>query len=327
MAFRDYCAELAGSIPHLPFPLAQTYINRAWKDIIDLRLWSWLIGSGDIVTPAMINTGTVEVTTGSTTIIPDATALAALTAAGLSLSGPLGVGRQIRIGLSTSAGPLYTITDYDGATITLDRVYANESGTGLAYMVYKAYYAAPDTDFLAYETITNMATGYVIRGKNLYWDQYRLNSIDPQRGSLSETYQLAALRVDSTGRPITEWWPHPTQLMVYNCIYRKRGAALSATVDLPATLPDTLLLSRALIHAAGWAQANVPTWAELGQTNWVMFEQSMRKRFAEQLIQCIKADDELMPVLPFTKNPRGNDFPLGGQFAQSHDLSSLFGGG
>lgn len=331
MAFRDYYSELVGTIPHLPVPLARTLVNRAWKDIRDLRLWSWLIGYGDVIAPAQIVAGTVSVTFGDTTMTMDATAAAALQPAALSnpplASALLGQGRQIRISGNASAGPLYTIVaaDFGANTLTLDRPYASPSGTGLAYACYKAYYAAPNQDFLRYLTVTNMTSGYTITGRKLYNEQMKLNLVDPQRGARGDAYLLAAFSVDSTGRPVTEWYPHPSNQAVYNCIYRRRGVDLSDTVDLPATLPPTVLMHRAMMHAAQWATANVATFPELGQTNWMMFIQTRQAMFKETIIQAIRQDDEIFPRLP-TIQGSGFDFPLGGEFLQSHDITSLIGG-
>lgn len=331
MAFRDYYSELIGTIPHLPPPLARTLINRAWKDIRDLRLWSWLIGYGDIVAPAQITAGTVTTTLGSTVVQLDAAAAAALQPVALAnppvSSSLLGQGRQIRMGVQSSSGPLYTIVaaDFTANTLTLDRAYAAVGGAGQTYQCYKAYYAPPDTDFLRYLTITNMTSGYSITGRKLYYDQTKLNLIDPQRGAKGDAYLLAAFSVDSTGRPVTEWYPHPTNLAVYNCIYRRRGVDLSETVDLPATFPSTALIHRAMMHAAQWATANVATFPELGQTNWMMFIQARQSMFKETIIQAIKQDDEIFPRLP-TVQGSGFDFPLGGEFLQSHDITSLVGG-
>jgi hypothetical protein len=49
----------------------------------------------------------------------------------------------------------------------------------------------------------------------------------------------------------------------------------------------------------------------------------MEREYKKSLILCIKEDDEIMPSpKPFVYNG-GFSFPLGGEFLQSHDLSSI----
>src|SRR5271169_6135804 len=145
MPFQNYCSELVGTIPRLPYPLAQTLVNRAWKNIRDMRLWSWLVSLDDIEAPTIITNGTVTVTQNSNQVLMDATAKSALLAVALSnppLASPtLGQGRQIRIGVTGSGGPIYNIIAVDSTTgyLTLDRNYADSSGSGQPYFVYKCY--------------------------------------------------------------------------------------------------------------------------------------------------------------------------------------------
>ncbi len=330
MAYRDYVGELIGTIPRLPYPLAQKLVNRAWSNVRDMRLWSWLIGTDDILSAQNVTAGTVSVTLGSPTVTLDPAASAALSP--LSAANPplasatLGSGRQIRIGVTGSGGPLYSIiaADFVGSTLTLDRPYAGDSGTGLPYQVYKCYFAPPSTDFLRYFTITNMRAGYTIRGKKLYYTQQKLNAVDAQRGGTGDAYIISAYKPDATGRPVHEWYPHPVNAAVYNCVYQKRGQDLSDSVDLPATLPSSVVMARASILASDWALANVATYPELAQTNWVMFRQGKVDEFKDEIIQAIKQDDEISPLTPFLQGSYF-DFPLGGQFLQGHDVSSLIG--
>src|SRR5437870_1288566 len=118
--FRDMWSDLVASIPRLPPPHAQTLINRAFRDIRDFRLWSWLVPTGYIVTPTSITAGTITVTQNLNTITADVTAAAALNAVALAnpplASSQVGIGRQIRLSSQTSGtpGPLYNISAWDG---------------------------------------------------------------------------------------------------------------------------------------------------------------------------------------------------------------------
>jgi hypothetical protein len=74
--------------------------------------------------------------------------------------------------------------------------------------------------------------------------------------------------------------------------------------------------------ASDWALANCNTFPELQQTNWVAFRQTQMAEYKEALLRCIKQDDEMMPLIPFRQG-QGFMFPLGGQFLQSHDVTSI----
>lgn len=348
--FRQLWSELLGTIPRLPPALAQIYINRAFSDIRDYRLWSWLVGVGYITTPAAITTGTASATLGSNQVTFSAAAAAALTAVALAnppLASPqVGIGRQFRLSSATTGTPgaLYNITAWADPVATLDRVWAEESVTDRAYMVYKAYYQPPPSngsatpDFLRYLSIANTPVGYTIRGRKLYYTQDQLDGADPQRGATGDVYIIAAYETNPTQAvtssslplgpsmiPVHEWYPHPVTARVYKAIYQKRMMTLSDTQQPPATLPDYVLIVRAQIHAAQWALGQVAVFPELAQTNWVSYLEAKQKEYKEALIQCIKQDDEIFVHRAFTQGWQF-DFPLGGAFLQGHDVSSLVGG-
>ena len=80
MSFQSMAAELTGVIPGLSPFLADSFILRAWRDIRDKRLWSWLQTEAGIFCPTQVTTGTVAVTQFSDTVTCDADASAALLA-------------------------------------------------------------------------------------------------------------------------------------------------------------------------------------------------------------------------------------------------------
>jgi hypothetical protein len=344
--FRDYWNDLQESVPRLPPAHAQTLVNRAWHRICDFRLWSWLVSTGYITAPANISVGTVNTALGSNVAIFDSNASTALNAVTLSnppLANPdIGIGRQFRIGsqISGTPGALYSIIAWDGVnTATLDRVFAETGGSGQPYMVYKAYYQPPavdgtpngPVDFLRYFTVTNQASGYTIRRRKLYYTQAQLNGIDPYRGATGDAYIIANYQNDPlspnvvSGVPVHEWYPHPVNNRVYSCLYQKRGLDLSDTLDVPATFSPDLLMLLSYQLGCQWALRMVSVYPELAQTNWVSAINDARQEFKERLIQAIKADDEISPLVAFQQGGTF-DFPLGGQFLQNHDVSSLVGG-
>lgn len=340
MTYRDCWTDLLTTIPRLPPPNAQRLVNFAFAEIRDWRLWSWLVPTGYIVTPSAITAGTVSFTNGSNLIQADATAAAALSAVTLAnpplASSQVGIGRQIRLASQTSGtpGPLYNITSWNPSTaiLTVDRPYLEATGITQSYMVYKAYYQAPPSngtaapDFLRYFTVTNPASGYTIRRRKLYYTQEQLNGVDPQRGATGDAYVIAAYLDDpSTGNIVHEWYPHPVFQRTYTCIYQKRGLDLSDTNQPPLTLPADLLMEKAYSLGCKWALQNVGKFPELQGTNWIQAKAMHDTAFKERLIQAIKQDDEIRPLVAFQQGGTF-DYPLGGQFLQNHDVSSLVGG-
>jgi hypothetical protein len=327
VALLDLALELRGQFPGLSFLLAQSLVNRAWADVRDGHLWSWLTAEGVLIAPAAIAAGTVTVTFGSTSVIGDATAAAAWLAVALAnpplASATLGAGRQFR----TLNGPLYNIVGFDGVnTLTLERAFSETSGAGQTYQVYRAYFRPPQNDFLRYLALTRPDFGYAITGRKLYLTQEELNRRDPQRGATGDAYYAAAYRVDASGIPVHELWPHQVNQAAFVAMFQRRGVNLSApgaspVVDVPVTVMDYLVKARAEYYGAQWAVKNVRRLPELGGTNWLAVMQAAQANFREEMVKAVKQDKEI-----FLSNwilPKGASFgfPLDGRFLQSHDIS------
>jgi hypothetical protein len=348
LTFQQLYKELTGEISPLPDPQAQRIINRAWKRINDYRMWSWqVVSNAQIFVPAVISTGTASATFGSTTIVMGNGAAAALNAVAFGnppLASPvIGVGYQIRVGQPNSltatsgvaVGPNYTIVAWDGVSnITIDRPFGETTVTNTNYQVLKCYYAAPylpvtstgpDGQFARYMSVTNLLDGYTITGKQLYFTQAELNQIDPQRGGQGDAYIMAYYMHNSNGQPVYEMYPNPVNPATYQANYTSKAPVLTMTTQMPQVsyaLDDTVTFL-AKQFAGQWAAANVARYKELQGVNWVWYCDQMEKQWAKSMILCIKEDDEIMPSpKPFIYNGAFS-FPLGGEFLQSHDLSSI----
>lgn len=239
-------------------------------------------------------------------------------------------------------GPNYTILEWDGGdTIKLDRPYGEPTVAGAPYMVYKCYYAAPaapmnafppayqpgyDQSLLRFLSLTNKSSGYTIRGKKLWYTQDMLNAVDPQRGATGDAYIIASYGRNKSGLPVFELYPHPVHQVTYYVTYWTRWPDVGQLIEFPA-VPyglTTTVMDLARTFAGQWAMTNVATKPELQMTNWVNMISMYKTEFKEGLIQCIKMDDEMVPARPFRQSSRF-DFPLGGEFLQGHDVSSLIG--
>jgi hypothetical protein len=342
MPVRSHIDEMLGTFPRLPSLHALQLMNRAWSRVRDMRLWSWqMVTDAQLIAPLMLTGGTVSTTAFSTTVTVNSAAAAIINAAAPypPIAGTIGVGRQIKINISSNAvgganGTLYTIVGWDNVnTLTLDRPFGEGTQTGAPYSIYKAYYEAPSLPFsplAGYDaamirpiSLTNKASGYAVNGRRLYMSQEELNRLDPQRGATGDPYGLVSYGRNALGQPIYELYPAPVNGTTYYLTYYTRWPDLSFTVDFPQ-VPYGLVncvMDLARAFACGWALANVATYQELQQTNWVAATQMYRQDHADELKLCLKQDDEIMPQLPFLQGRR--TFPFSGNFLQNHDVSSL----
>ena len=347
MASQDSIRELLGTVPKLPATHAGQILNRAWGRFRDCRLWSFnVIADAQWWVPKAITTGSVNCTYQSPTVtVTSSATIAAFNAlAGVTPpignAGVLGTGRQIKIGstssLTSGTGPCYNIVNWDGiGSLTLDKPFGEATQTGAQYTLLRAYYAAPpapfgalpngyDATFIRPLTATNRVTGYTIRGKKLYWTQAQLNAIDPQRGGQGDAYIVSSYGRNSLGQPVFELYPNPVNQATYSVVYYCRWPDVGPSQDFPQMPYDLVqcVMDLARTFAAQWAGANVATFPELGRTNWVAAANMWKTDFKEGLMQCIRTDDTIMPQVAFVQGSMF-DFPLGGQFLQSHDVSSI----
>jgi hypothetical protein len=363
LTFQQLYKELTGEISPLPDLQAMRLVNRAWKYVNDYRMWSWqIVSNAQLFIPAVITQGTAAATYQSTTVQMDASAQAAINSyVSSGLTPPLfspvfGIGMQIRlgtanIGLAAPTGPNYSIVNYDTGTgiITIDQPYGQNTASLMAYQILKCYYAAPflpvaplgttDIQFSRFLSVTDVENGYTIAGRQLYFSQEELNRIDPQRGGQGQAYIMAYWGKNTNGQPVYEMYPNPVPSSSYedlalgplgpdtlSCNYVTKGPLLTMTTGLPAVsyALDDAVIFRAKKFAGQWALANVGRYPkELGQVNWVAYIQMMEEEFKQSFRQCVKEDDEIMPSpKPFVYNG-GFSFPLGGEFLQSHDISSI----
>lgn len=344
MPLATMAAELEGTFPRLPYLHAIQILNRAWARVRDVRLWSWqFIVDAQLYTPDEIHTGTVSAVQFSTTLTADATAAAALNAASANppvASPVLGVGRQIRVGLSTGivpgTGNIYNIVAWDGIhTLTIDKPFSEGTITNSPYRVYRCYFCPPALPFASLGTsdgnwirpvsFVNRTGNYSISGRRLFSTQAELNRIDPSRtASDSYAWRIAAYQRNSLGQPTYELYPHPVLGCAYNVTYYTRWPDLTDTADLPQApyaLKD-LVMDLARAFCCQWTLANMATYPELQQTNWVAAQASYKQDYMDGLKMCLRQDDEIMPQVPFRQGPVF-DLPLGGAFLQNHDLLGM----
>ncbi len=341
MAFNDYWNELRGIAPTLSPFLCQKLVNRAWSDIRDGDDWSWLEAQAVLQVPKAVTVGSVSWTQFHNTITGDTAASAAWAplllatppficarnAAGQPLIGTGGY--QIKM----LDGPLYSVIGSDNATphmtLTLDRVIAEPSHSGVHYQAYRAYYGPPSTDFLSWISITNVQEGYAITGRRLSFSAAQLALIDPQDESTGDPWCLFSAFANSSGMPIRRLWPTPVTQAGYMAIYKRRGTDLSATVDIPSSFPVNCLLERAKFYAAQFmaTQRQQPG----SQTDWQLAAKLHNQNYhgpepgGEGLLATAKKLDTALRTRPPVIRRGPAAYPFSGQFAASHDITRILG--
>jgi len=279
--YKHFWGELMNSIPKLPPTLAQRFINRAWHDIQDSRQWSFLKAEGILYSPAVITTGSFNVTQYSNRVVASSGAIIALS----NLNNPVITKRQIRFG--TGGSPIYNIAIIDpsfaiNGYIYLDRPFTESTNTSIGYRIYRCYYGPPLTTTIADDgTATQTETTDFLRFNDIYnpansrWfisgilPREVLDLRDPQRSNTGAIPQAMFAYKSINGTPNFEMYPHPLYANVYPCSYQRKGLDFQSNSEtLPTIIPDDLLMERALFYACMWADKNQSRYSELKGINW-----------------------------------------------------------
>jgi hypothetical protein len=334
----ELATDLVGQIPGLPNAIARNIINRAADAVKRHRLWSWNIDEGILITPQLITgAGTVGVTQFSNSIQFDSTAKGILN--GYVSANPPLIKRQFRVG----AGPLYNLVAYNSTTGvgTLDRIYAESSGSGFTYSIYRCYYDPPTldgvnpvVDFLRYLTINNPNVGYTITGRRLYMTREELNRRDPLRGAVGQPYYAVPYKPTTNiytapdqpvGNMQYELWPHPTFQFGLICQYEKQHQQMTPLDVFPQQAPIGLIRYKAEELAARWALKNQGRIPELKGTDYRFILADAEKSYRLELVEAKRQDNEILLRVLRPGTAGLYDFwgPIDSNFFQSHGLPAL----
>jgi len=310
MFYEEAVAELNSFVGELGPAIARNLVNRAWRDILDSRRWTFLKAEIALYTPALINVGGITATQNSAAIVGDVTAAAAWVAVGATTLKK----RQWRIGL----GPLYNISDFDGVnTLTLENAFGEPSVAGSGYQIQQFYYEAP-ADFLRWESVVDPISAYSFI---LDWTKEELDRADPQRGSQTLPHRMVSYRL----HPVTklylfEMWPTPSSAWRYPALYQKKGVDLDDGDELPLSIPSGLVLTRSRYHAYEWAEANKSRHDKLKGVNWLNLRSDVNKEY-QGLMNDSKRQDEEIFIQNYGKNylyPAFGMNTFGANYWQSH---------
>lgn len=258
MSWQTMALELSGQVP-VPFPFCRTLVDRAWRDIQQAVIWSFLWGDYAVPTPQPISSGSATTAIGSTQVTLDADASAAVT--GLPLIMALTT-RQFRVGMGT----IYNIIAADftapaAVVLTLDKPYVdiNTIGAGQVYTIYQVYYNAPTQDFLWWESIRDPLSGYAFKTTlTREW----VDRVDPQRFQSGWPvgvipYQINPNTGNFFGYPMYEIWPAPLNGYTYVGSGFRKGTGFSRPTDeINPRVTEDVVMAMAKMYAYEWCEAN-----------------------------------------------------------------------
>jgi hypothetical protein len=295
VAFIDMISELANAIPAMSRQYARTLANRSYRHVQDSSLWSFQLQTTSWATPALINSGVVTPSLGSTTVTGDATAVAAWNTAGF----PFLTQRQFRIGNLS----IYNIIDFDSGagTITLDRPFTDPLPTPpQGYQILQQLIPAPTKEFKRWLSVSDM---YNNRPVFIHKTKREIDLIDPTRQMTSNPSEIFSVGQNVTptsakGYQMYEMWPTPLANLPYQGFFVTRAPALSANSDtLPEPLSEELILAKSREYMYEWAEARKDIMAAKGsQANYLLLKSAARKDYEERLKQTRILDKENVNV-------------------------------
>lgn len=325
MAYENMWSELVGVMPGLSPFLAQTYIQRAWYDIVTSRNWSFRQEVKYLTAPNLISAGTYSVTQGSNLIVADVTAWAELLP---QINGiPPLVGRQWRL---ANSGILYTITDVDvpTRTLTLDADFQGATNaTQGTCQVYQCLFSFPGQRVQRFVSIEDPNNGYAFTRAHV--PKVVMDRKDPTRSSQGlPFFQVDYDTATVQGHQYTtrsEFWPHPLQFENFVCTVLTLGNPLEEPGDmLPEWIPESLVVNRALTREViQWGMFNQGRFPQLKGVNFPTLKRNADNDYERDLLRVKIIDDGKMQKSKVVRRGVGFRPPIDANFLQNHDWGGI----
>ena len=265
-------------LPTVPSLLVRDWIHEGYLQLCQLEEWSHLRGESQLVIKAARSLAAVGVTEGSSTV----------TSAGLFLAADQG--RQFRV----SGRRVFTISTFtDVNTLTLDRVWEDETNAATAATILDAYATMP-SDFARFLVIQDP---YQQRpgGIPFWFTEDEIEQADPNR-LISDSYIRAVVssKYSSAGRIRYEYWPYPTSIRSYPFLYMQEASRPADSDELPGVLANRGDLLRL------YAQWQAAMWPGTRDERNVMYSlpnaQTLQKRWEEEVQSLWLSDDNIYPM-------------------------------
>jgi len=227
--FGQMVGEVAMWNPSAPVEMVKNWINHAVRDIYDRRLWYGLMRKGQIVSPGFYNTGSIQLTLGSATVVGTGTGFT-----------PAMVGQSLRVGYNN---PIYNIISVTDAThLTLELPWGAPSFNAVGYFITQYYYSIPNIKFI-FECINLQLQRRMWTNLN----QATLNARDPSRQQIMYSWGLASMPPDPNGNFQFELYPASMIQQAFPYLAYVQPPNLVNDLDtLPAFIRADVVIARAI---------------------------------------------------------------------------------
>lgn len=216
--FRQMQGEVLQWNPDAPPPLVQSWLNNAYRRIVDHRLWYGLLTRGQISVPTVYSTGTATFTLGSNQI------------QGIGTTWTMSmVGMQIRCGFNTG---YYNISAVNPTTqvITVDLPWGNPTATAGYQLLQTWVTLGPNIKMVL--DMVNQRQGWRL-GVNI--PQQAINQWDTWRTTTGWTQMLCNKEPNAAGWPMFELWPAPTFQQTFPFLAYVQPPDMVSDGDFPMT--------------------------------------------------------------------------------------------
>jgi hypothetical protein len=237
---REVVASLGDDTDYL---LVVRWLNDRYRQLVGRVKFRQLRQVGELVVPAKVSSGTVTATRDSVTVTPNATAQAAMVAAGIAAPGAPTSHEFWYLRVATAWYKISSIAA-GAATITLASTFSEDTATASTYCIIKRHH--------------QLATACRWIGQ-FYQDRLGralagpspievLNSYSPDR-TLVGTYpaMVAQVGVSTAGIPIVEIYPYPDESELFHYVYWSLPTDLSISGDIPNLIEPYVLKEGAFI--------------------------------------------------------------------------------
>jgi hypothetical protein len=286
--FGDHVAELRDRFPRVPPPEAEAFVWQAVKDVFNDFPWSFAIKEGKLVTEDLYNTGTVELTNGSTAVT--------LT------SGTWDTTWASRRFAGEGRSENYGITISTSTTGTLDYAWQGEDDPAATYAIYRDVYALPtDCDYGKAYFVIDPNDNRVIHQKD--FGVFTRRKINENAISTTGTPEiLTYVGLTAAGVPQVQFGPQaPSDARVYTLLYFQKPTrpTLLTSIIAPA-FPESY--EDIIWRRAVWQAAVHPRYR---QADWQRYFTEYHDRLFEAQSK-LNGSNEISRRIPGT-NPATND--------------------